>query len=117
MRMLCRVPTLRVQWLVGLTRAQVQRLLLFPVAISIAFLYFPYCEHGPRLCLFYLVTGHSCPACGTARALSYLSHGLIRDAIHFNPLVIPVCGILMGISAKALWDQIGLSRRVRLLTS
>jgi len=46
-------------------------------------------EYGfyPR-CLFFTLTGMTCPGCGALRALHHLLHGEVSAAFHFNPLVV-----------------------------
>ena len=49
---------------------------------------------GPIICIFRIVTGQPCPACGTTRALGALSEGRLIDSLNFNPL-----GIVILLSA------------------
>ena len=49
-------------------------------------------------CIFHKLTGLSCPACGSTRALHALLHGQIRDAFRDNALVvlgIPIIAMVM----------------------
>ena len=39
-------------------------------------------------CLFRLVTGLTCPGCGTTRALHEILHGHFQDAFMLNPLLL-----------------------------
>src|SRR5262245_66351421 len=39
-------------------------------------------------CLFYALTGLSCPGCGSLRAMHSLLHGHWAEAFHYNPLLI-----------------------------
>jgi len=49
----------------------------------------------PR-CLFYTLTGLSCPGCGSLRAMHHLLHGHWTAAFHCNPLLIVLLPILPG---------------------
>lgn len=58
---------------------------LFPIlAISglLALIPFP-------TCLFKLLSGHPCPACGFTRATLRVAHGDLRGSFLFHPLAIP----------------------------
>lgn len=39
-------------------------------------------------CPFYFITGYYCPGCGSQRAVSSLLHGDIKQALHFNLLLV-----------------------------
>lgn len=39
-------------------------------------------------CLFYKLTGYKCPGCGVTRALFSLIKGDIKQAIHYNKILI-----------------------------
>jgi hypothetical protein len=63
--------------------------------------FFPPEAHGfyPR-CTLYAWTGLHCPGCGSLRALSALTHGDLRDALHSNLLLIlaiPTAAVLLGL--------------------
>ena len=49
---------------------------------------FPPAEHSfyPR-CIFHALTGLQCPGCGGTRALYYLLHFNVAQAMHYNALV------------------------------
>lgn len=53
---------------------------------------------GPTVCVFKLLTGHPCPACGTTRAIAAISEGRFLDSITLNPL-----GVLILLLA-VLWS-------------
>jgi hypothetical protein len=40
------------------------------------------------VCVFHRLTGLDCPGCGSLRALHQLLHGNLREAFHFNALLI-----------------------------
>lgn len=42
----------------------------------------------PRLCLFYLITGRSCPLCGLTRALGLVSQLRIKEAVQTYPVAL-----------------------------
>src|SRR5881296_3393813 len=94
-------------------RARVCRMLVFPVAFLVGFAYFPYCDRGPRLCLFHLIFGRACVGCGMTRALCYLAHGYVQSALLLNPSALPVAAVLLWISVKAICES--LWRRWRLV--
>ena len=48
---------------------------------------------GPILCPFRLITGHSCPGCGTTRAIGELVQGHFVSSIQFNPMGIAAISI------------------------
>jgi len=65
-----------------------------------ALFWFNPAHHGfyPQ-CVFYRVTGLSCPGCGGLRAAHQLLHGEVAAAFRFNPFVVlalPVVGWLIG---------------------
>ncbi len=67
---------------------------LWPVVWTAAWLYYPYCETGPTLCLWKLFFHVRCPTCGLTRGLCFLLHGKIPEALRFNA-VTPVVLLLM----------------------
>jgi Protein of unknown function (DUF2752) len=46
-------------------------------------------------CMFRLLTGFTCPGCGSTRALHQLLHGHLGDAFVLNPLLLIVLPILL----------------------
>ena len=61
----------------------------------------------PRLCPFYLITGHSCPLCGLTRALGLFSQGHFREAVTRHP------SALLGAMVGVLILAANLLRRAR----
>ncbi|MBI3416378.1 MAG: DUF2752 domain-containing protein [Verrucomicrobia bacterium] len=57
----------------------------------------------PR-CLLHEFTGLNCPGCGALRALHHLSHGELRTALHFNPLVVLAGPFLLWWLARKFWN-------------
>jgi hypothetical protein len=57
-----------------------------PAALTTAWFYYPYCEHGPTLCIWRLLFHVHCPGCGLTRGICFLVHGKWNDAMRFNPL-------------------------------
>ena len=83
-------------------KKQLFRMSLILATVSVmALLYFfidaRYSSIFPR-CPFLMLTGLHCPGCGSQRAISALLHGNIRQAIHFNVLLIASLPLL-GYSA------------------
>lgn len=62
--------------------------------LAAAWLYYPYCQSGPPLCIWKKLFGIGCPGCGLTRGLCFLMHGRWAEAIKFNPLSLLVFGIL-----------------------
>ncbi len=42
--------------------------------------------HGPVLCPMRRVTGEWCPTCGMTRAVGWLAHGHLDEALRYHPL-------------------------------
>lgn len=68
-----------------------QILITSATVILMVLLYFffdaRYYSFFPR-CTFYTLTGFFCPGCGSQRAASSLLHSDLRQALHFNVLVV-----------------------------
>ena len=60
-------------------------------------------DHGPILCPFRLLTSHSCPMCGSTRAVAALSAGDISSAARLNPfgMSLAIMGGLWWIAPKS----------------
>jgi hypothetical protein len=76
-----------------------RRIRFLTVAVIVIFFHFASSMNdgftkGPIICIFRIVTGQPCPACGTTRALGALSEGRLIDSLNFNPL-----GIVILLSA------------------
>ncbi|HEY7309226.1 MAG TPA: DUF2752 domain-containing protein [Gemmataceae bacterium] len=56
----------------------------------------------PRLCLFAVIFGRPCPACGTLHALSALLHGDFYLALSFNRNVVVLAPLLVWIWFREL---------------
>jgi hypothetical protein len=67
---------------------------LLPIVVIAAWCYYPYCEHGPVLCLSRLLLHRRCPGCGPTRGICFLVHGRVRQAVLFNPLSPLVLGLM-----------------------
>ncbi|MBH1958618.1 MAG: DUF2752 domain-containing protein [Flavobacteriia bacterium] len=93
-------------------------LFLFPVIIVIgAFYYFYNPENSPYFfkCPFKLVTGLSCPGCGSQRAVHALLHLNFKEAFHFNPLLIasiPYAGLGIAFNAEVLKSRFPKTRNL-----
>jgi hypothetical protein len=57
-------------------------------AAAILFFFDPAQKTFYPVCLFYTVTGLSCPGCGALRASHQLLHGHLAEAFRLNPLLI-----------------------------
>lgn len=72
-------------------------LIWFSIAAAAAYLFF--FEPGKTgvfpACPFRMLTGFSCPGCGSTRGLHRLLHGDILSAFEFNPLMILVLPFLL----------------------
>jgi hypothetical protein len=62
-------------------------------------------------CPFQLLTGLSCPGCGSLRALHELMHGRLAAALDLNALTV----LLLPLLGAAMADEIGLLARGRAL--
>ena len=72
-------------------------------ALSAAWLYYPYCQTGPALCIWKKLFGVACPGCGLTRGVCFLVHGRWADAARFNPLSLLAGGILLGNIVSEAW--------------
>lgn len=52
-------------------------------------------------CVFHQLTGLQCPGCGGTRAVAALLHGHLREALHFNALLIVLLPVLCRYGAVA----------------
>lgn len=57
----------------------------------------PYQPHF-TICIFKLITGIPCPACGTTRGLKYLFHGMPAESLYMNPMAV-LAAAYMALSA------------------
>ena len=64
-------------------------------ALSAAWLYHPYCQTGPTLCVWKKLLGLACPGCGLTRGACFLVHWRWAEAIRFNPLSPLAAGTLL----------------------
>lgn len=63
---------------------------VFPTLLLAAWLYYPYCQEGPSLCIWKALFHKPCIGCGLTRGICFLVHGHLRDAIRFNFLSVLV---------------------------
>jgi len=52
--------------------------------------------HFYPVCPYYALTHLLCPGCGGTRALYYLLHGNVSEAMHYNALVTVLAPIVLG---------------------
>jgi hypothetical protein len=79
------------------------------VVAALAVVYnFPPAEYSfyPR-CPIYAVTHLLCPGCGATRALYWLLHGNLREALHYNALFTMAAPVLLA------WAAVWASRALR----
>jgi len=72
-------------------------------ALSVAWLYYPFCESGPTLCIWKRLLGVACPGCGLTRGVCFLVHGRWADAVRFNSLSPLATGILLCNLLGGVW--------------
>ena len=63
--------------------------LALPMVMAAGWLYYPYCENGPTICMWRRLLDVNCPGCGLTRAFCFLAHGRLGEAAGFNLMVIP----------------------------
>ncbi len=61
--------------------------------------------HLPSVCPFYTLTGLPCPGCGLTRSFVCVSHGHLREALHWHPLGPVIYGVFL-----LLWLRCGVYR-------
>lgn len=67
-------------------------------------LYFPWCEQGPDLCLWKALFHRPCVGCGLVRGVCFLVHGHIGRALQFNPASGAVVFAAATCSTRGLLD-------------
>ncbi len=63
-------------------------------------------------CLFRMLTGFDCPACGSQRAFHALVHGRVGEALGYNPFLV-VSMPYLGLVAWTTFDSSRCARRQR----
>ena len=79
--------------------APLAQALALPGVLLVGWLYYPYCQTGPTLCLWRRLFDIECLGCGLTRAFCFLARGRIREALEFNLMVVPAFIVLAGLSA------------------
>lgn len=82
------------------------RILLFPLMLVVAWLYFPFCQDGPKFCIWLLLFGKACPGCGLTRGICYLVRGHLSRALMFNAFTPFVFVGVLAISLKTAFEKI-----------
>jgi hypothetical protein len=57
-------------------------------ALAVLYLFSPEQHSFYPKCIFFTLTGMTCPGCGALRATHHLLHGELAAAFHFNPLIV-----------------------------
>ena len=70
--------------------------MIIGVAIVGSFVLRPGWESPIPLCFGYWLTEIPCPLCGMSRAMAYLAHGRLLDAVHSHPAVVAVFPALLA---------------------
>ena len=78
---------------------------LFPAILLAAWLYYPYCQTGPNLCVWKLIFHRPCFGCGITRGLCFLVHGKLHDSLRFNPLALVALPLLAVSFAQASFER------------
>jgi len=74
---------------------------LLPSVLLVAWFYYPYCQEGPNLCIWKALLHRRCPGCGLTRAICFMVHGRVREALDFNPLSVLALGLMTVNFSKA----------------
>jgi hypothetical protein len=85
------------------------------VALLAAFLYFPWAQDGPTLCLFRKFTAIPCPSCGLTRAFGAILHGNFAAAIAFHHLSLLMFALVLAsavVLAVDLWRKTDVWSRI-----
>ena len=77
---------------------------LLPAVLITAWFYYPYCKHGPVLCLARLLLHRSCPGCGLTRAICFIVHGKLKEGFQFNPLSVVFLFLMTINFVKGIWN-------------
>jgi hypothetical protein len=85
-------------------RVAVLALLSMPMLLLGAWLYAPYCETGPVLCVWRLTLGWECPGCGLTRALCHFARGDLSGAWGCNRLIFPALAVGSWVWIRSIWS-------------
>lgn len=77
------------------------------LTLAAAWVYYPYCETGPTLCVWKKLFGVACPGCGLTRGICFLVHGRLTEAARFNPLSLLAAAILLCNLLSGAWRLLG----------
>jgi len=61
---------------------------------------------GPILCPFRLATGLPCPGCGMTRGFCAMARGDLPAAVSWNPLSLPLFGLVLAVLIVAAVDLV-----------
>jgi uncharacterized protein DUF2752 len=87
---------------------------IFVAAMAVVYNFSP-AEHSfyPR-CPFYALTHLLCPGCGATRALYWLLHGNLREALHYNAMFTVAAPFLIAWAAVCCYQALRYDRLPRL---
>lgn len=79
------------------------------LAACVVFYYFDPSDHAASRyfppCMFHAVTHLNCPGCGSQRAIHYLLHGRIAQALAMNALLVISIPFLIGLALRPDWAR------------
>jgi hypothetical protein len=76
--------------------------LLLPVILLCAWLYAPFANSMPVLCVWRRFTGMNCLTCGLTRALCLFVRGEAIQALRMNWLLVPLLVSAAAVTARSL---------------
>jgi hypothetical protein len=89
----------------------------FPSSIAAGWIMHPLLPHAPTICLWKRWFGWECPTCGLTRAFCLFARGEFAAAAALTPLVFPLYGLILSISAISLLRWLQERRRRLCVTS
>ena len=90
------------------------RILVILVAAGVlvaSWVYAPYVNRGPVICVLHGVAGLPCPACGLTHAFCELAHGRLASAAAHNAVAIPLF-LLFLVALPTAIVELALRRRL-----
>lgn len=86
--------------------------LVFIVAVPVVLLILPadFFDNGRSICLFQLLFGVKCPACGMTRGIMHLIHWDLENAFAYNKMSFIVLPLLILIWIKWFFKELRIVR-------